>query len=165
MPSDHSDPTPRSEPADHPAVITHPPFLYGGALLIGAAFEWLIPLPFLVPGSGQTPGIVLITIGVALAGWCVGLFTRAGTNVPTHRPSTAVVTSGPYRFSRNPIYVALTLVSVGIALWVNSVWMLGLLLPTLVIMTIAVIGPEEQYLERKFGEEYLTYKRSVRRWL
>ena len=93
------------------------------------------------------------------------LFIRAKTEVPPHRPTSAIVTDGPYRFSRNPIYVALTLLSAGIALWVNSFWMLGLLIPTLVVMTIAVIGPEEQYLERKFGAEYLDFKSRVRRWI
>jgi protein-S-isoprenylcysteine O-methyltransferase Ste14 len=114
---------------------------------------------------GMLPGLILIGLSLALAGWCIGLFIRSGTEVPPHRPTSAIVTSGPYRYSRNPIYVALTLLSVGISLWVNSFWMLGLLIPTLVVMTIAVIGPEEHYLTRKFGAEYLDYKAGVRRWI
>jgi protein-S-isoprenylcysteine O-methyltransferase Ste14 len=100
-----------------------------------------------------------------LAGWCFGLFRRAGTNVPTHKPSTAIVTDGPYRFSRNPIYIALTTLSAGIAIWVNSWWMLALLVPTFVIMNIGVVDREERYLAAKFGDEYLSYKARVRRWL
>ena len=150
---------------DKPGVIAPPPVLYGGALAVGAGLDWLIPLPLLAPGAGQAPGVVLILAGLALALWCVLLFRRAGTAVEPYKPSTAIVSSGPYRFSRNPIYVALTAVSVGIGLWANSAWMLGLLLPTLVIMRIAVIGPEERYLEAKFGAEYLDYKARVRRWL
>lgn len=150
---------------DKPGVIAPPPVLYGGALAVGAGLDWLIPLPLLAPGAGQAPGIALIAAGLALALWCVLLFHRAGTAVEPYKPSTAIVSAGPYRFSRNPIYVALTAVSVGIGLWANSAWMLGLLLPTLVIMRIAVIGPEERYLEAKFGAEYLDYKARVRRWL
>lgn len=150
---------------DKPGVIAPPPVLYGGALAVGAGLDWLIPLPLLAPGAGQAPGIALIAAGLALALWCVLLFHRAGTAVEPYKPSTAIVSSGPYRFSRNPIYVALTVVSFGIGLWANSAWMLGLLLPTLVIMRIAVIGPEERYLEAKFGAEYLDYKARVRRWL
>ncbi|MCR9176666.1 MAG: isoprenylcysteine carboxylmethyltransferase family protein [Alphaproteobacteria bacterium] len=151
--------------ADRPGVIGPPPLIYGGALAVGFGLDLLVPFPVFAPGMGMLPGLVLIGLSLALAGWCIGLFVRAGTEVPPHRPTSAIVTDGPYRLSRNPIYVALTLLSVGIALWVNSFWMLGLLIPTLVVMTIAVIGPEERYLERKFGAEYLDFKSRVRRWI
>ncbi|MCR9071589.1 MAG: isoprenylcysteine carboxylmethyltransferase family protein [Alphaproteobacteria bacterium] len=154
-----------AEQSDKPGVIAPPPVLYGGALAVGAGLDWLIPLPLLAPGAGKGPGLALISAGLALGLWCVLLFRKAGTAVEPYKPSTAIVSSGPYRFSRNPIYVALTAISVGIGLWMNSAWMLGLLLPTLVIMRIAVIGPEERYLEAKFGAEYRDYKARVRRWL
>jgi protein-S-isoprenylcysteine O-methyltransferase Ste14 len=150
---------------DNPGVITHPPFLYAGALAVGAVLDELIALPVLAPGAGLVPGVALIVLALALAGWCIGLFVRAGTNVPTNKPVTAIVTDGPYRFSRNPIYVALTALSVGVAVWANSYWMLGLLLPTLVIMNVGVIAREERYLTAKFGDAYLAYKARVRRWL
>lgn len=150
---------------DNPGVITHPPFLYAGALAVGAVLDQLIPLPVLAPGAGLVPGVALMVLALALAGWCFILFRRAGTNVPTNRPSTAIVTAGPYRFSRNPIYVALTTLSAGVALWANSFWMLGLLVPTLVIMNIGVIAREERYLTAKFGDAYRAYKVRVRRWL
>ena len=151
--------------ADNPGVITHPPFLYAGALAVGAALDQLIPLPVLAPGGGLVPGVALMVLALGLAGWCLGLFRRAGTNVPTSKPATAIVTDGPYRFSRNPIYVALTMLSVGVSLWANSWWMLGLLVPTLVIMNIGVIDREERYLAAKFGDGYLSYKARVRRWI
>ena len=150
---------------DNPGVITHPPFLYAGALVTGALLDQLIPLPVLAPGAGTLPGLALIVAALALAGWCVWLFRRAGTNVPTHKPVTAIVADGPYRLSRNPIYVALTALSAGVALWANSYWMLGLLIPTFLIMNIGVIDREERYLAAKFGDEYLAYKARVRRWL
>jgi protein-S-isoprenylcysteine O-methyltransferase Ste14 len=150
---------------DHPGVITHPPFLYAGALVVGALLDRLIPLPVVAAGGGLVPGVALIVLAGALAGWCFGLFRRAGTNVPTHKPATAIVTDGPYRFSRNPIYIALTTLSAGIALWANSWWMLALLIPTFVILNIGVVDREERYLAAKFGDEYLSYKARVRRWL
>lgn len=151
--------------ADHPGVITHPPFLYAGSLAVGAVLDQLVPLPVLSPGRGFGPGITLVALGLAIAVWCVLLFRRAGTNAPTHRPATAIVTDGPYRFSRNPMYVGVTVLSVGIALWANSWWMLGLLIPTFVIMNVGVVAREERYLAAKFGDEYLAYKARVRRWL
>ncbi|NQW09689.1 MAG: isoprenylcysteine carboxylmethyltransferase family protein [Alphaproteobacteria bacterium] len=158
-------PGPGNTGTDHAGVIAHPPFLYAGALVAGAVLDWIVPLPLLAPGTGMVPGIALIAAALLLAGWCFRLFTKAGTNLPTNKPSTAIVTTGPYRLSRNPIYVALTTLSVGIALWVNSAWMLGLIVPTLVVMTVGVIRREEQYLEAKFGDDYRSYKARVRRWL
>jgi protein-S-isoprenylcysteine O-methyltransferase Ste14 len=153
-----------STQGDHPGVITHPPVLYGIALILGAAIDVFVPLPLLDPETGPVVGLGLVAVGFVLAGWCAVLFVRAGTNVPTHRPSTALVTHGPYRFSRNPIYVALTAISVGVGLWANSAWMVGLILPTLVVMQVGVIEREERYLEEKFGDEYREYKARVRRW-
>lgn len=150
---------------DRPGVIAPPPLLYGGALLAGAGLDWLIPLPLLDPGVGREPGIVLIALGLAVILWCGALFIRAGTAIEPYKPSTAIVSSGPYRFSRNPIYVALTAMSVGIGIWANSAWMLGLILPTLVVMQIGVIEREEKYLEAKFGDEYRAYRARVRRWV
>lgn len=150
---------------DHPDVIGPPPLLYGGALAVGFAIDHLVPLPMLAPEDVLIPAAALIGLALVLGGWCVILFLRAKTGIPPHLPTTTIVTSGPYRFSRNPIYLALTLLSVGIAVGANSFWMLGLLIPTVVIMSIAVIGPEERYLEAKFGATYLDYKSKVRRWI
>ena len=85
--------------------------------------------------------------------------------VPARKPTTAIVRSGPYRFSRNPIYLAYSLLLLGIALWVNSVWLLATLGVAVALMHFFVIRREEEYLERRFGLEYLRYKASVRRWV
>jgi len=155
---------PTGNPPDHPQVIAPPPLLYLGGLLAGWLLNLVLPLPILA-GPPVAVSMALIVAALGLAGWCVLLMTRAGTKVQPHQPTTAIVTDGPYRLSRNPIYVALTMLSVGVALWGNSYWMLGLLIPTFVLMNIAVIDPEERYLERKFGAEYLAYKNRVRRWV
>jgi protein-S-isoprenylcysteine O-methyltransferase Ste14 len=90
---------------------------------------------------------------------------NAHTNVNPTRPVTAIVTEGPFRFTRNPLYLGFTLFYTGVTLLVNSLWMVLLLPFVLFLMTFSVIEREERYLERKFGEQYLAYKRRVRRWL
>jgi protein-S-isoprenylcysteine O-methyltransferase Ste14 len=90
---------------------------------------------------------------------------RAGTNVDPYEPATAIVTGGPYRFTRNPIYVGFTLVYVGISAFTNALAPLMLLPAVFAVMRRGVIEREERYLERKFGGEYLEYKGRVRRWI
>ena len=90
---------------------------------------------------------------------------RAGTDPFPYHPSTRIVTHGPYRFSRNPMYFGFALLTLGLAILVDSAWMLLALPIGLVLIDRFAITCEERYLERKFGEEYLNYKRSVRRWL
>ena len=92
-------------------------------------------------------------------------FKAVGTNIPTWQPTTALATDGIYRLSRNPIYLGLTLIYAGIAIAAGSFWPLLLLVPLLVIMRYGVIGREEAYLERLFGDAYRDYQRRVRRWI
>lgn len=110
-------------------------------------------------------GGAILVLAVILGLVCVVGFTRAGTNVPVHQPTTAIVTTGPYRYSRNPIYVALTLLYLGIILMDTNLWGIPALLPVLYLMTTGVILREEAYLEKKFGQEYLDYKDRTGRWL
>ena len=109
--------------------------------------------------------LIFFAVGLGIALWCFWLFLRAGTNIPTNRPVKALVTDGPYRLSRNPIYVALTIIGMGVSFAVPSLWMLATLVPIIVIMNIGVISREEILLERLFGSDYVEYKRRVRRWL
>jgi protein-S-isoprenylcysteine O-methyltransferase Ste14 len=114
---------------------------------------------------GTALGVSVILVAVVLFALCIREFQAAGTPVQPGRPTTVIIKTGPYRFSRNPVYLSLTLFQIGIGIWVNSVWILGMVVPTLVLMSYGVIAREERYLERKFGREYLQYKSSVRRWL
>ncbi|MFQ5468202.1 MAG: methyltransferase family protein [Kiloniellaceae bacterium] len=107
----------------------------------------------------------LIAAGFALAAWAIRTFRAAGTNVETGKPATTVVEAGPYRYSRNPIYVGLSAIMVGIGVALDNVWIVGLLVPVLAIMRVGVIGREERYLEGKFGDAYRGYRARVRRWL
>jgi protein-S-isoprenylcysteine O-methyltransferase Ste14 len=154
-----------SSEADKPGVVAPPPLIYLGAILVGALLErvrrWEIP----TAGWGSAVGALLIVVAGVLLVFAVLEFKRAGTPPEPHKPTTAIVTSGPYRVTRNPIYLSFTLVQLGIALWTGSGWILVLLLPVSVIMNYGVIAREERYLERKFGDEYFNYRRRVRRWM
>ena len=108
-------------------------------------------------------GVVLIAVGLFIT--AVRTFRIAGTPVPGNRPTTTIVRTGPYRFSRNPIYLAFSALQVGIALWMGSLWLLITLVPAFALMSLWVIPREERYLEARFSSEYLSYKSSVRRWL
>jgi len=117
------------------------------------------------PSLGVPLGAMVVLVAGALFICAVRTLRKAGTPVPGNRPTTAMVRRGPYRFSRNPIYLAFTLFQLGLAAWVNSPGLLLALLPALALMTLVVIPREERYLEARFPAEYLPYKRAVRRWL
>lgn len=162
-----SDPASRTTPTagDTAGVLARPPLLYLGSILIGSALELVRPLPFAPPSLEATLGGPLVVAALVLFAFSVREFRAAGTPLPTNRPSRAIVRSGPYRLSRNPIYVAFSLLHLGIAIWANGAWLLATLAVTLLVMSYGVIAREERYLARRFGEEYLAYKASVRRWL
>ncbi len=155
--------------ADCPGVIARPPRIYLTALVLGAGLHYLWPAPIAASGitgaARYAIGSALVALGVAIMTVAVRQFGRAGTNVETPKPATQLVTDGVFRFSRNPMYVSLTLIHAGIAVAANSMWMLALLIPTLAVMRYGVIGREERYLDRKFGEPYRRYTAAVRRWL
>jgi protein-S-isoprenylcysteine O-methyltransferase Ste14 len=150
---------------DIPGVIARPPLIYLGSLAAGLGLEAAWP-----PSLGAFPdqpviGLVLAALGFALMGFAIREFKRAGTDYHPHEPTTRIVTTGPFRFTRNPLYVSLTLIYLGIAVGLGSVWVLATLVPTLVTIRFGVVAREERYLERKFGDEYLRYKSAVRRWI
>ena len=153
---------------DAPGVIAHPPVIYAGALAICLGADWLFALPALPLPAGQAGPVLAWALGLVGAALLLAAalrFIRAGTNIPTHLPATALVTDGLYRFSRNPIYLGLTLVYLGLALGLASLASVVLLPAVLLVMQYGVIHREERYLEAKFGEAYLRYKSTVRRWL
>ncbi|MCZ6729391.1 MAG: isoprenylcysteine carboxylmethyltransferase family protein [SAR324 cluster bacterium] len=150
---------------DAPGVIAPPPLILLGFLLVGFLIDYFWPLN-LLPDNVQFPaGGALIAAGVMGIVLAVREMLRAGTNIPTHRPSTAIVHSGPYKYSRNPIYLSAAIAYVGIAIMADNVWLLLMLKPLLVTLSFGVIDREEKYLEGKFGEDYRNYKAAVRRWI
>ena len=134
-------------------------------MALGVALQLAMPLPFCPRTFNAAVGAALEVMGIALFISSVGKFRAAGTAVPANKPTTAIVRTGPYRFSRNPIYLAFSLVQLGIAVWVDSLWLIATLVAAAAVMHFVVIRREEHYLERKFGAQYLDYKASVRRWL
>jgi protein-S-isoprenylcysteine O-methyltransferase Ste14 len=145
--------------------LIRPPLVYMISLVTGALIQLAKPLAF-IPGTLAVPiGASLVVVAIALFSSSVTKFRAAGTPVPARKATTAIVRTGPYRFSRNPIYLAFSLLQLGIAIWVNSLWLLATLVGAVALIHYVVIPREEQYLERRFGAEYLDYKRSVRRWL
>jgi protein-S-isoprenylcysteine O-methyltransferase Ste14 len=142
-----------------------PPRVYLAAIASGALLQLALPLPFFPRGLDAALGASLVVAAMALLSYSVAKFRAAGTPVPARQPTTAIVRSGPYRFSRNPIYLAYSLFQLGVAIWANSLWLLATLLAAVALVHSVVIRREEDYLEEKFGAEYLDYKASVRRWL
>ena len=143
-----------------------PPLVYLAAIAAGLALHLAWPFAFLRSGLvGTVLGAALVLLGIALFVSAVTVLRKAGTPVPGNRPTTAIVDTGAYRFTRNPIYLAFSLVQLGIAVWLGSVWLMVTLAVAMALMTAVVIPREERYLAKKFGAGYLSYKARVRRWL
>ena len=145
-------------------MLVWPPVLYGGAFLLGLVLHWLVPLARLPGLPARLAGAVCLVVGAGVAHSGEKVMHRAGTNIRPDLPTTALVTEGPFRFTRNPLYVGVTLMYAGVALLIPALWPLLLLIPVLLVMRWGVIAREERYLERKFGEPYRTYLGRVRRW-
>jgi protein-S-isoprenylcysteine O-methyltransferase Ste14 len=145
--------------------LVRPPLVYLISLVSGAVIQLATPFPFLHRTLAVPFGAPLVVVATVLFAYSAATFRAAGTPVPARKPTTVIVRTGPYRFSRNPIYLAFSLFQLGIAIWVNSLWLLATLVGAVALIHSFVIRREEQYLERRFGAEYLDYKASVRRWL
>jgi len=150
---------------DKPGVIMLPPALYGIGLLAVLVLRGFWPLPISESILPFWLGLCLLALGSALGLWAQTIFRAVGTNVNPSLPTTAIVTSGPFRISRNPMYLALDLLFLGLTLAINSYWGLVALVLLLPLLHYGVVLREERYLERKFGESYLHYKGRVRRYL
>ena len=153
------------ETVDNPGVIAFPPALFAGTLVIGLLLHFIFPVTFLPRLIAIASGVVVLVGAALIAISAFRAMHQAQTAVDPSRPTTAIVSDGAFGFSRNPIYLSLTMLYVGIALLFNALWALLLLLPLVVVVQTGVIEREEHYLERKFGDEYLRYKASVRRWV
>src|SRR5215510_5478486 len=150
--------------ADNPGVVVRPPLLYGLALVLVLVLHWFWPMPIVGRVVAVSVGLVLVVCGVVIAIWGRRTMQAAGTNVDPHRPVTVLVKNGPFRFSRNPLYMALVFLFLGLSLVVNTWWGIVLLFPVLIIMHWGVILREERYLDQKFGASYQEYRSKVRRY-
>lgn len=146
-------------------VAVPPPLIYVVALLVGLALNYLWPVSLLPTWWAYLIGIVLVIASVLIMPSVLLRFRRARTPFNVRKPATALITDGPYRFSRHPGYVALTLLYLGVALLLNNVWVLAMVMPALLVMDLWIVRREERHLEERFGEQYLRYKGTVRRWV
>ena len=152
-------------PKDHADVKIHPPVLVSMLVLAAFFLNKLFPLSFAFPKAVVWLGYALVLIGLGLTISAASGFMRARTTLDPHGSVSNIVTSGPYRFSRNPIYLGFVCLMIGFPFIFRTYW--GLILSPLliVLMNWLVIRHEEAYLEKKFGDEYTSYKSRVRRWL
>ena len=152
--------------SDTAQAVVRPPLAWGFAVIAGLALNWLVPvsvLPEELPAGWI--GAIVFVLALLLFAWAVVTITRAGSNVPGNRPTITVVESGPYRFTRNPIYLGMFLGLIGLAIAFNDLWLLVMLVPFALVIRYGVVAREEAYLERKFGDVYRGYRSRVRRWL
>ena len=148
-----------------PGVVVSPPLLFFGILLGGLGLQFLFPLRFVNSLFVQLAvGFPIATVGFGLGGWAVRTLTKAGTDPRPHSPVRSLVAHGPYRFSRNPVYLSGIIILLGIAVAADTLWLI-LLLPIGLVLIHLQVRREEEYLEERFGEEYRKYKLNVRRWL
>ena len=152
-------------PKDHARVVAPAPVIYGAAFALGLGAEFTLPtLP--LPRTGALwLGVVIIALSIPLVISAVKALARARTAFDARKPTRTVVSDGAFHYSRNPTYLSLTLLHVGLALVLGLPWVLLMVVPAVALTQWGVVLREERYLEAKFGEEYRRYKTSVRRWL
>jgi protein-S-isoprenylcysteine O-methyltransferase Ste14 len=146
-------------------IVVPPPLIYLGPLALGLLLGRAAPLPLLPRILSRRLGWPILFSGVLLLWWFGRTLRNAETTFRIDRPVSRLVTGGPFRLSRNPGYLSFTLIYAGVAALRNSLWAILLLPAALAYMQRTIIAKEERYLERRFGEEYLSYKARVRRWL
>jgi protein-S-isoprenylcysteine O-methyltransferase Ste14 len=149
-----------------PRILFPPPLLFIIAWLAGLALDHWLPVRLAPSPGGLLPllGPLVTFSGAALSLATISILLRARTGVLPFRPTRALITTGPFRFSRNPIYLGLLIAYLGVAAWARLLWPLATLPIGLWALWQTAIHPEETYLASRFGEEYASYRRRVRRW-
>jgi protein-S-isoprenylcysteine O-methyltransferase Ste14 len=141
-----------------------PPLVYSSSIIAGALLTWLWPLPIALPAAVPIGG-AMVFASILLFLFSVRALRAAGAPAPGNQPTTTIVRTGPYRFSRNPIYLSFFVLQLGIALWISSIWMTATLIPAAMVVSRVVVPREERYLESKFGQQYSSYRDSAPMWL
>ena len=150
---------------DKPNVIAPPPLIFLGCLLLGGFVAWHHPFPLLPQNYAYLLGVILTIVGLGIIFVAWRQMQKAKTNIEPWKPTTAIIDNGVYGTSRNPIYLAMIFIYLGASYLFNSVWFLPFLPIAVLIIHFGVILREEKYLEGKFGEDYLDYKKRARRWI
>jgi len=158
-----------NSPPDSASVRVFPPAVPLLTVLLGIGLDWLWPidigLGFLAPYRRWVGGLIIVASIALLGAWSVFEMRRTGQSENPWKPTLSIVRGGPFRFTRNPMYLQMVLVCIGFAIALGNLWIL-LLTPLCawILLRLAIL-PEEAYLERKFGDDYLAYTRRVRRWI
>ena len=152
------------EPPDHPDLPVKPPLVFLVSIVIGVGTHHLAPMRA-GPAGRASVGVAIVALAVALLVWAALSFRSRRTPLEPWKPTTAIVDFGPFAFSRNPVYLAFALIQVGFGLWTDRLAVVAMVVPALLATNAWIVPREEAYLERKFGAEYVGYRRRVRRWL
>jgi len=150
---------------DNPGVKLAPPIVYLGLGLIGVGMEYVIPLSIGIDSPSNYLGVGVIIVSIVSIGFMFKLFKRYETEPDPWKTTSKIITTGPYKYSRNPVYIFACGVPIGLGIAFNTYWALFAFIPALIIVYYTAVKKEEKYLETKFGQEYLDYKAKVRRWL
>ena len=150
---------------DHSGAITLPPVLFLTAFAVGLGLDHMWPASFLPEGIQVVLAAALMAASAIIVLFTARMFFKHDTTIHVHRATTALITGGPFKFSRNPAYVALVLLYLGAAVAVDSAWVVAMVVPAVAALHYGVIVREERYLERIFGDDYRWYRSRVRRWL
>lgn len=157
-----------TDPRDAAAVRFPPPLIPLATILLGGLLDVVRPIEFGLARSASARywiGGLVVTCALALVNWAIAHFRRSGQSEKPWTPTTAIVAAGPYRFTRNPMYLAMVVLCIGVAILLASEWILALTPICALALWWFAIRPEEAYLESTFGEAYRAYRRRVRRWL
>lgn len=149
---------------DHARVLIQAEYIFLIAILLGFLLNFFWPLKFLPKVIHIPLGIIVISAGLALLYLSMDLYKKARTYSLPHRPAKTLITKGPYKYYAHPMYLARILQQIGIGLAFGNIWILITLIPALIVLWYAVIVPEEQYMERRFGLKYTQYKFSTQNW-
>lgn len=151
--------------AEHTGVVMPPPVIYALAFALVLVLDRLWPVAIVDHAAAWWTGIILLALGVATNGWGVYTLHRGNTTFHPNHPASRLITAGPFRFSRNPLYIGVNLAFIGLVFLVDSLWGLLVLVPVLLVMHYGVIRREEQHLAARFGDEFRQYRSRVRRYL
>ena len=157
--------TDEAKQPDHAGVAFHPPQLLLASLGVGFLLRWLAPLPVLTPTASAMIGPAIVALSFGVFFWAAGTMLHGHASIPTNTSTDAIVVGGPFRFSRNPIYLSMILLHIGVGAWTKSLWFFVVAAISVALLTWGVISREERYLDRKFGDAYRSYKSRVRRWI
>lgn len=150
---------------DHPHVVLNPFIIYFGLAVAAVLLQKYLPLPFIPAQAARITGAVMVVLNFIFGLPALIGMLRAKTSPNPGRPATSLLLSGPYKISRNPMYIGLTLLFAGLLFYFQNPWGLFFVPAAIWLITVWVVLPEEKYLEKKFGEEYIRYRSSVRRWI